>query len=291
MNGSRKSLGSSGGLAPTPQRPSLTWIASLLAGLAILHGATETGADTAAETEADTSEAVISCPSTWTVCASSSTPDPCFEEAPADSTEKYRYCTHGLDWKCNYYVTGDCWYSSTPCAEADMPAPPDDPKPGPCIGFSTTEECGYFDDCVELNATEPYRYCTRYENDDGDVFLLCSCSSIPCPEAGQEPATGVQTPAVGTPTAHRLGPSYPNPFNPRMVIPLHLAADEERVHLALYNALGHQVRQLWDGPLPAGSHRFVWDGRGKGKALAAGVYVYKLEVGGQTIVRKTIKIR
>ena len=77
-----------------------------------------------------------------------------------------------------------------------------------------------------------------------------------------------------------------------MVIPLHLAADEKRVHLALSNVLGHQVRQLWDGPLPAGSHRFVWDGRDEqGKALAAGVYVYKLEVGGQTIARKTIKIR
>ena len=142
-----------------------------------------------------------------------------------------------------------------------------------------------------MNSDEPYRYCTRYENDDGDVFLLCSCSSTPCSEAGQEPATAVQSPADAAPSRHRLGPSYPNPFNPRMVIPLDLAADEKRVHLALYNALGHQVRQLWDGPLPAGSHRFVWDGRGKGKALAAGVYVYKLEVGGQTIARKTIKIR
>ena len=141
MSGLRRFTDSSRGPALERQGPWLTRVAGLLAGLAILQGAKETGAETA-ESRADTSEAVVRCPTTWTVCAPSSTPDPCFEEAPADSTEKYRYCTHGLDWQCNYYITGDCWYSSTPCAE-DTPAPPDDPKPGPCIGFSTTEECGY----------------------------------------------------------------------------------------------------------------------------------------------------
>ena len=40
----------------------------------------------------------------------------------------------------------------------------------------------------------------------------------------------------------------------------------KRVHLALYNVLGHRVRQLWHGPLGAGSHRFVWDGRDRAGA-------------------------
>ena len=181
---------------PTPQKPRLARAASLLAGLAILHGATETGAETA-ESRADTSQTIVRCPTTWTVCAPSSTPDPCFEEAPADSTEKYRYCTHGLDAQCSYYITGDCWYSSTPCGE-DTPAPPDDPMPGPCIGYSTTEECGWFDDCAEFNSDEPYRHCTRYENDEGDIYWLCSCSSTPCEEAGPEPATGAEAPADTT---------------------------------------------------------------------------------------------
>lgn len=181
---------------PTQEKPRLARVASLLAGLAILHGATETGAETA-ESRADTSETIVRCPTTWTVCAPSSTPDPCFEEAPADSTEKYRYCTHGLDAQCKYYITGDCWYSSTPCGE-DTPAPPDDPMPGPCIGYSTTEECGWFDDCAEFNSDEPYRHCTRYENDEGDIYWLCSCSSTPCEEARPEPATGAEAPADTT---------------------------------------------------------------------------------------------
>lgn len=295
MRGLGTSLGSSSGLARERRRLGLTWVTGSLAGLAILHGAIESGAEVATASEADTTEASRACPSTHTVCTSSSTPNPCFEGAPADSTEKYLYCTHGLDWECNFYMTGDCWFSSTPCAEADTTATPDDPKTGPCLDFSFSEEteCSYFDDCAERNSTDPYRYCTTYKSHDGEVFRLeCSCSSTPCSEAGQEPATNVQEPPDATPASHSLGPSYPNPFNPRMVIPLDLAADEKRVHLALYNVLGHQVRQLCDGPLKAGSHRFVWDGRDeKGKVLAAGVYIYRVEVDGRTIARRTIKVR
>ncbi|MCY3734934.1 MAG: hypothetical protein OXG13_00955 [Gemmatimonadaceae bacterium] len=174
--------------------------------------------------------------------------------------------------------TGNCWYSSTPCAEADTTAPADDQEPGPCLDFTEVIECGYFDGCAELDATEPYRYCTTYEDDEGEVFRLhCTCSSTPCPEAGQKPSTAM-------PAQPRPGPGSP------LVIPLDLA-DGKRVHLALYNPVGHRVRQLWDGPLPAGSHRFVWDDRGKARALAAGVYVYRLEVGGQTIALETIRIR
>ena len=51
------------------------------------------------------------------------------------------------------------------------------------------------------------------------------------------------------------------------------------------------MRQLWHGPLGAGSHRFVWDGRDeKGKAVAAGVYIYKVEVDGQVEAKKTTKL-
>ena len=51
------------------------------------------------------------------------------------------------------------------------------------------------------------------------------------------------------------------------------------------------MRQLWHGPLGAGSHRFVWDGRDeKGKAVAAGVYIYKVEVDRQVEAKKTTKL-
>ena len=106
-----------------------------------------------------------------------------------------------------------------------------------------------------------------------------------------EQPTAVQTPTMVRPVQYRLGDSYPNPFNPQMVIPLDLATDQKQVSLILYDVLGRRVRQLWHGPLQAGSHRFVWDGRDAvGKAVAAGVYIYKVEVDGQVEAKKTTKL-
>ena len=107
-----------------------------------------------------------------------------------------------------------------------------------------------------------------------------------------EQATAVQMPAVaGLSTQHRLGDSYPNPFNPSVVLPLELATDAVRVSLRVYDVLGRRVRQVWQGPLGAGSHRFVWDGRdAAGKAVAAGVYVYQVAVDGRVEAKKTTKL-
>ena len=107
---------------------------------------------------------------------------------------------------------------------------------------------------------------------------------------GEQP-TAVQTPTIVRPAQYRLGDSYPNPFNPTMVIPLDLAADQKQVSLALYDVLGRRVRQLWQGPLGAGTHRFTWDGRDEaGKGVAAGVYIYKVEVDGRIEAKKTTKL-
>ena len=106
-----------------------------------------------------------------------------------------------------------------------------------------------------------------------------------------EQRTAVLTPAAARPVQHRLGDSYPNPFNPAVVLPLELATDAARVSLRVYDVLGRRVRQVWQGPLGAGRHRFVWDGRDAvGKAVAAGVYIYQVEVDGQTEAKKTTKL-
>ena len=104
------------------------------------------------------------------------------------------------------------------------------------------------------------------------------------------PATAVQTPAAARPVQHRLGDSYPNPFNPAVVLPLDLATDAG-VSLTVYDVLGRRVRQVWQGPLGAGQHRFVWDGRDEaGRVVAAGVYVYRVEVEGRVEAKKTTKL-
>ncbi len=103
--------------------------------------------------------------------------------------------------------------------------------------------------------------------------------------------TAVLTPTIARPAQHRLGDSYPNPFNPAVVLPLDLAMDAARVSLTVYDVLGRRVRQVWQGPLGAGTHRFTWDGRDEaGKAVAAGVYLYQVEVDGRVEAKKTTKL-
>ena len=104
-------------------------------------------------------------------------------------------------------------------------------------------------------------------------------------------ATAVQTSAAARPAQYRLGDSYPNPFNPAVVLPLDLATDAGSVSLTVYDVLGRRVRQVWQGPLGAGSHRFIWDGRDEaGKAVAAGVYIYRVEMDGRVEAKKTTKL-
>ena len=105
------------------------------------------------------------------------------------------------------------------------------------------------------------------------------------------PVTAVASATATMPTAFALGANYPNPFNPATTIPLSVPADAEDVELAIYNVLGQPVRQVWAGPLAAGEHRLGWDGRdGQGQAVAAGVYLYRLQVGKQTRLRKMVKL-
>ena len=130
---------------------------------------------------------------------------------------------------------------------------------------------------------------------DGDVDLVVLNSILGGVQVLKgsvgEQGTAVQTTAIAQPVQHRLGDSYPNPFNPSVVIPLELATDAARVSLTVYDVLGRRVRQVWQGPLGAGRHRFTWDGRdGAGKAVAAGVYLYQVEIDGQVEAKKTTKL-
>ena len=105
------------------------------------------------------------------------------------------------------------------------------------------------------------------------------------------PATAIAAETMATPSAFALGANYPNPFNPATTIPLVLPAGAEEVDLTIYNVLGQPVRHVWNGSLAAGEHRLAWDGRdAEGQPVAAGVYVYRLQVNDQTRIRKMVKL-
>ena len=81
------------------------------------------------------------------------------------------------------------------------------------------------------------------------------------------------------PARFALGPNYPNPFNPSTIIPYQLAASAA-VRLEVFNLLGQRIAKLVDGARPAGFHTATWHAMdAAGRAVAAGVYIYRMTVG------------
>jgi hypothetical protein len=84
-------------------------------------------------------------------------------------------------------------------------------------------------------------------------------------------------PIVTTPTAFRLFPNYPNPFNP-------VASN---VRLMVFNVMGQQVATLAQGWHDSGLHRLTFDG----STLASGIYFCRLQAGDYTGVQKMVLLK
>ncbi len=94
---------------------------------------------------------------------------------------------------------------------------------------------------------------------------------------GNSPTTGV--PGGAAPAVTRLFPARPNPANPLTEISFDLAGSA-RARLRIFNVEGALVRTLLDRALPAGRHHATWDGKERsGRAVASGLYVYRLDAG------------
>jgi hypothetical protein len=89
-----------------------------------------------------------------------------------------------------------------------------------------------------------------------------------------------------------LHPCYPNPFNPMTTISYNLR-EQVSVTLTIYDVTGREVKRLVDGEVTnSGRYEKIWDGRDEtGRAVASGVYFYRLEAGGFTQTRKMTLIK
>ena len=92
------------------------------------------------------------------------------------------------------------------------------------------------------------------------------------------------------PTNFALGQNYPNPFNPSTVIPYQIPASAH-VRLEVFNLLGQRLATLVDGVRSAGAHTAQWDATdAAGRAVGAGVYIYRLSGGGVSVSRRMVLV-
>ncbi|KAA3605835.1 MAG: T9SS C-terminal target domain-containing protein [Calditrichaeota bacterium] len=88
-----------------------------------------------------------------------------------------------------------------------------------------------------------------------------------------------------------LNQNYPNPFNPETVINYKLPTDI-KAKLTIFNLLGKEVKS-WQLDKGSSNYRKVfWDGTNSfNKPVSSGVYLYRLQVGNESLTRKMMLLR
>ena len=128
-------------------------------------------------------------------------------------------------------------------------------------------------------------------NGDGTI-LLWDVASYIAPSI----STAIQYSAPPLPTQTTLLANFPNPFNPDTYIPYQLH-EPTHARLIIYDIRGALIREIDLGYRAAGQYLTStnaahWDGRDhRGQRVASGVYLYQLQAGPVTHVRKMILVK
>jgi hypothetical protein len=112
--------------------------------------------------------------------------------------------------------------------------------------------------------------------------LLCSITAIPDESIAGGSADGVI----------QLHQNWPNPFNPRTTISYTLT-ESAVVNLSIHDSGGRLVRTLMSGATETvGLHEVTWRGLDQqGRRVSSGVYMCRIEAGGQVVGRRMILLK
>jgi hypothetical protein len=92
--------------------------------------------------------------------------------------------------------------------------------------------------------------------------------------------------------------NYPNPFRPAAAgsrsasTTINFALPQAGLaEIIIYNLKGQKIKTLLSEQQPAGEHSVSWDGKNSvGQAVASGVYLYQLQVDGQSVARQKMML-
>lgn len=92
-------------------------------------------------------------------------------------------------------------------------------------------------------------------------------------------------------TKVQLAGNAPNPFSGETTIEFTLP-EQTPVTVAVYDLMGRKVATLVDEVRSAGTHAVGWDGQSaEGKDLASGVYLMRMQAGGQSSTKRVTIVR
>ncbi len=121
-------------------------------------------------------------------------------------------------------------------------------------------------------------------NQDGEAFTLIAVLADGT-VIELETATSIDDPSE-RPDAFILEQNYPNPFNPVTQIQYTLPESAD-VTLEVFNLQGQRIAVLENGHQSAGTHSVTFDGTN----MASGLYLYRLQAGDFTDVRKMMMVK
>ncbi len=128
------------------------------------------------------------------------------------------------------------------------------------------------------------------EHDGGGVYYIITATDFSGNESEAAEAGSVSAvPGQDVPDRWALTGNNPNPFNPQTQIVYNVPASGGLVALRVYNLRGELIKTLVEGSVEPGVNTVTWDGRNTdGRAVASGVYFYRLTTDGYDRTRKMV---
>lgn len=119
---------------------------------------------------------------------------------------------------------------------------------------------------------------------DRNGFVVCLATGE------QEPSFIAGSDVNSTPERVSIS-NYPNPFNPTTTIQFNIPSKTD-VMLSIYDISGKLIKTMVNEELESGYHTVKWSGDDEtGKAVSSGMYVYRLDVNGETYTRRCILLK
>ncbi len=120
----------------------------------------------------------------------------------------------------------------------------------------------------------------------GDGFYFNNFKVVNYKDEG----TSVVLTNLNVPSEYKLYQNYPNPFNPVTHLEFGIPSfrgESELVSLKVYDLLGKEIAVLVNEKLSPGNYIYEFDG----SKIPSGTYIYKLESGNFSEVRKMILLK